>query len=116
MPYTAVSPELFLGKSVDSGESSAFVRRASGAPPSSLWQRGEKVHSLHGLARGTAIATFEHGYYQDHAAGDHSAIYITQDANGIQVWDQWENQRVSERTIPWHGVPGDEGEHFYVIN
>jgi hypothetical protein len=35
------------------------------------------------ITSGTAIATFPNGKYSGHAA-----IYVGQDSNGIQVWDQ----------------------------
>jgi hypothetical protein len=37
------------------------------------------------VSAGTAIATFPNGVYHGHAA-----IYISQDRQGIQVWDQVE--------------------------
>ena len=77
---------------------------------------------------GTAIATFPNGAYQGHAA-----IYIGQDKQGIQVWDQvrrataevWWWSRcfqfsgvaVSRRTIRWNGARiSNNGDSFYVID
>ena len=41
------------------------------------------------LAKGTAIATFVGGSYLSHKHGNHAALYIGQDAEGITVMDQW---------------------------
>ncbi|CAF1307034.1 unnamed protein product [Didymodactylos carnosus] len=47
----------------------------------------------------------------------HAAIYTGQDANGIQVWDQWVGHPVSQRTIRWNGSGiSNNGDSFYVIN
>jgi hypothetical protein len=41
------------------------------------------------LAKGTAIATFVDGKYQSHSTGNHAARYLSQDAGGIWVIDQY---------------------------
>src|SRR5207249_2984970 len=99
VPYVARSLENYVNKIVGSGECVAFVREASGAPASSAWQEGVKVHGASDLSRGTAIATFENGHYMNYTTGNHAAVYLSQDDHGIRVMDQWRGQPVHERTI-----------------
>jgi len=93
------------------------------------------VKGAAGIAPGTGIATFPSmrtafrlyrllvinaavlctktdGRYQGHAA-----IYMGQNAAGIQVWDQWVGHPVSQRTIRWGGSGlSNNGNSFYVID
>jgi hypothetical protein len=48
----------------------------------------------------------------------HAAIYISQNTQGIQVWDQWKGHPVSQRTIRWDGSGSisNNGNSFYVID
>lgn len=48
----------------------------------SHWIQGRKVRDAN-IPSGTAIATLPNGKYSGHAA-----IYISQDKDGILVWDQ----------------------------
>lgn len=78
----------------------------------SSWHRGEKVLGAIHLSRGTAIATFQNGHYEGHAA-----IYLGENHDGIQVFDQWRTQRPHERTIYSSGRRGfvDTAANYYVI-
>jgi hypothetical protein len=72
------------------------------------------------ISRGTAIATFDaSGRYPNHSTGNHAAIYISQDAGGIQVYDQWDKKgRVSKNYIRFKGARGissDDGDDYYII-
>ena len=98
-----------------------FIRQTLEAPITSNWREGEKVVQGNStLAAGTAIATFVNGRYpQDGSTGKHAAIYLGQDARGIQVLDQWRKQGVVKvRTIKWNPTsPGasNDGKAFSVI-
>ncbi|OWK41897.1 hypothetical protein FRUB_03975 [Fimbriiglobus ruber] len=72
---------------------------------------------------GTAIATFIDGKYNGHAA-----IYLGQNAEGIQVVDQWAERKDGKgkvlrpaqpphtRTIKWNGKGiSNDGMLFHVI-
>ena len=87
-----------------------FIKQTLGAPATASWREGNKIKKgdLSPLA-GTAIATFVNGKYpQDGSTGKHAAIYLGQDATGIQVLDQWRSQgSVKARTIKW--VPTSPG-------
>lgn len=39
--------------------------------------------------KGTAIATFSSGKYLSNGTGNHAAYYVSQDAGGIVIMDQW---------------------------
>ena|ERR1700724_1876679 len=58
MPYIAVSPGKYTGQTVGNGQCVAFVRAASGAPPTASWSRGVLVKGS-AIATGTAIATYD---------------------------------------------------------
>jgi hypothetical protein len=102
-----------------------FVRQSLDAPHTSKWREGAKIRRLapgesDPVARGTAIATFVEGEYpQTGNSGKHAAIYLGQNAEGIQVLDQWKQKgRVSERTIHWNSpkpILSNDPQAFSVI-
>lgn len=123
MPYVAPNPQSYSSKVVGSGQCVAFVQKASGAPQTILWSMGDKVKGDLTLPKGTAIATFGvQGKYTNSLDGtSHAAIYVSQDAIGITVWDQWTGQPVHQRVIRFRGgaagvKPVNDGDAFYVIN
>jgi hypothetical protein len=64
-----------------------FIHQTLNAPPTKLWREGKKVtQGDASLTPGTAIATLVDGSYpQEGSTGKHAAIYVGQDASGIQV-------------------------------
>lgn len=99
-----------------------FVRQTAGAPHTSLWRPGVHVRdALPGhIAPGTAIATFVNGRYPADANGRHAAIYLSHNAMGITVLDQWDRQGEVRSRIIRFGVPpgtrrSNDGDTFYVI-
>lgn len=75
-----------------------------------------------GNSKRHTIATFDaNGKYTNSTDGtSHAAIYVGQDAAGLQVWDQWTAQPVHQRTIRFQGgaagvKPVNDGDAFYVI-
>ena len=122
MSYIAKSPETYDGQVVGTGHCVPFVQAASGAPPTSRWTKGELVKGNLKVVAGTAIATFsDQGKYTNSMDGtSHGAIYVSQDAVGILVWDQWLGQPVHQRVIRFRGGAGgakpvNDGDCFYVI-
>ena len=111
-------PESYTGQTVGNGQCVTYVKAVTGAPASSEWSEGQKVRGAN-LARGTAIATFQNGQYQNRTDGSsHAAIYLSQDADGIQVMDQWYGQPVHTRTIRFKGgsgMPVNDGDAFSVV-
>ena len=73
------------------------------------------------IARGTAIATFVNGIYPSNKTGNHAAIYLEQDANGLWVYDQWAakpDKVVSKRLLRFkagQGSASNDGDAFSVI-
>ena len=100
-----------------------FVRQVTGAPETALWTKGKKVSEATAgeIPEGTAIATFDdEGRYPTDAAGRHAAVYLSHDATGIRVLDQWNNQgEVKERTIRFNRPKGtrrsNDADTFYVV-
>lgn len=122
MSYVAKNPDSYRGTVVGTGHCVPYVQEASSAPVTAMWTRGEPAKGNATLAKGTAIATFSsEGKYTNSLDGtSHAAIYISQDAVGLTVWDQWKGQPVHERTIRFHGdgsgvKPVNNGDCFYVI-
>lgn len=122
MAYVASTPETYIGKVVGTGQCVAFVQQTSNAPHTIQWNRGRKVKGDTTVPKGTAIATFDSaGKYTNSLDGSsHAAIYISQDALGLQVWDQWTGQPVHQRTLHFRGGgpgvrPDNDGDAFYVI-
>ena len=122
MAYIANSPETSSGKVIGSGQCVAFVQQASAAPLTAQWTRGQKAKENPTLQKGSAIATFDaNGKYTNSTDGtSHAAIYAGQNAQGLQVWDQWLGQPVHRRTIRFQagaaGVkPVNDGDAFYVV-
>ena len=99
--YVAADPEGYVkaGKAVGSGQCVALVQAATNAPHTSLWTEGPAVWGNTNIPVGTAIATFIDGKYPSKPHGNHAAIYMGQDATGIQVIDQWLGQKPHKRTI-----------------
>jgi hypothetical protein len=130
MAYICTNPESYLGKTVGDGNCVAFVQVAAKAPQTSTWKPAGLIKKGDApLPRGTAIATFVDGKYPNHQHGNHAAIYIGQDEQGIQVYDQWKRedkdthkityQPVHLRTIRFHVLKGhslsNDGNAFSVI-
>jgi hypothetical protein len=109
----------YLGKAIGTGQCVAFVEPAAQAPTTASWRQGALVAGTATLA-GTAIATFDPtGTYGNHTDGrSHAAIYVSQNAAGLVVYDQWLGQVVHERTIQFRHGSGqavNDGNQFYVI-
>lgn len=98
----------YVGQSYKNSKENAecveFIKQTLNAPQTKLWKEGRKVtKDGPALPAGTAIATFVNGEYpQIGSTGKHAAIYLGQNAVGIQVLDQWRAQgEVRLRTIRW---------------
>ena len=111
----------FAGQSVGSGQCVALVQASdAGVGLTRTWTQGSQVMGNTSLQPGTAIATFDaNGHYANATDGSsHAAIYLGQNAQGMQVMDQWVGHAASVRTIPWSNTSGaaNTGSAFYVIN
>ncbi len=104
-----------------------LVQHYAHAPVTSQWKEGEAVVGNNSLMKGTAIATFVDGSYPNSSTGNHAALYISQDANGITVMDQWKSDTskptISSRYIRRRGKnaagsyinPSNNADAFSVI-
>jgi hypothetical protein len=120
MAYICNNPEAYDGRRIGSGECVAFVQEAARAPHTSAWKKGAVVRGNSALRRGTAIATFDASdRYPNHSTGNHAAIYVSQESEGIWVFDQWRAQgAVRKRLIRFRkraGSPSNDGDAFSVI-
>lgn len=100
MPYIARAD--YAKPIVGNGECVTLVRHLAGARASSLWREGDKVPDLlekGGIAKGTVIATFVNGRYQNLRQGNHAALFIRQVPGGIEIFDQWRNHKPSAHVI-----------------
>jgi hypothetical protein len=104
---------------VGSGQCVALVQAWAGAPTTSTWRQGIKVKGNGStISKGTVIATMVDGHYPNHAHGNHAAIFLSEDSNGIRVMDQWTGHAPSIRTIHFHGgtgSPSNDADKFYVV-
>ena len=96
MPYVYSDAARLAGKPVEGDRQCVWlVRHYAGAGHTSTWREGESVKGRITLPVGTAIATFIDGRYPSRAHGNHAALYLSQDACGIWVVDQWKHKDVT---------------------
>jgi hypothetical protein len=130
LTYIVRNPNAVSGQSVGNGQCVALVETAAHMPRDRLWRRGGLVKGAV-LAPGTVIATFDaNGTYGNHTDGtSHAAIYLAQNAEGIQVIDQWMTvihgrhipHVTQPRTIRWkqfegrHARIGNIGDYYHVV-
>ena len=112
---------------VGTHECVALVQHYAKAPHTSMWKAGKAVKGDFSVIKGTAIATFVNGEYPHKAYGNHAALYLSQEAGGIWVIDQWKGDpnkpQVSKRFIRSQGKnkagdfnnPSNNADAFSVI-
>ncbi|SNB85057.1 hypothetical protein SAMN06265338_14310 [Rhodoblastus acidophilus] len=107
-----------LGQQVGSGQCVALAQATSNVGHTSTWVPGTQVQGNTDIAPGTVIATFgADGAYTNTVGQSHTAIYLGQNAQGIQVMDQWANAPARYRTINWTTSNSYEsGSKFYVVS
>ena len=125
MPYTYEDVEsLEKLPTVGTKQCVALIKRYAKAPPSSLWKEGSAVKGNLLLKKGSAIATFVNGEYPNHGTGNHAAFYVSQDAVGILVVDQWSTSgTIRKRRLLFLGkdkngnfvTPSNNGDAFSVV-
>jgi len=118
-------PNTYLFKDVT--HCAIMVQMTTRAPNTELWRSGIKVKdALPGeIEPGTAIATFDANgrYPTTDPPGRHAAVYVSHDASGIVVIDQWAgtNPKTTpgQRTIAYKGVAltqwQNNGDYYYVV-
>jgi hypothetical protein len=108
----------FVGQEVESGQCVALAQATSNVGNTSTWEPGAQVQGNTNIAAGTVIATFgSDGSYTNTPGQSHTAIYLGQNDQGIQVLDQWAGQPATYRTIAWTTSNAYEsGSKFYVVS
>ncbi|MDN7674078.1 BPSL0067 family protein [Burkholderia oklahomensis] len=99
------------------GQCVSYVKRVCLTLPMTVqWRKGAQVKGGTSIVPGTVIATFNAaGKYEGHAA-----IYVSQSAAGILVYDQFVTppspQPVKQRLLRWgaHGR-SNNGDNFHVV-
>ena len=125
MAYIYENVESLEGKNLaGTGQCAVLVQIYAKAPLTKAWKEGVKVKGNSTIKKGTAIATFVNGKYPNKAHGNHSAFYISQDATGIKVMDQWTSKgKIASRVLTFNGQkkdgtyldPSNNGDAFSVI-
>jgi hypothetical protein len=72
------------------------------------WKAGDRVRYSTTIKKGTAIATFVNGVYQNNVHGNHAALYVSHNADGIYMMDQWDGDpakpTISKRFVPYKNL------------
>lgn len=91
------------------------------------WKEGAAVKSNPTIAKGTAVATFVNGKYLNLPHGNHAGYYVSQDAVGVTVMDQWKGDpnkpTISSRVMRFKGKdrngkyidPSNNGDALSII-
>lgn len=92
---------------VGSKQCVALVQHYARLPATSSWTEGAVVFGNDKVVKGTAIATFVDGKYKSLPTGNHAAFFVSQDAKGIWIMDQWADPvrkpKVSKRYLTRKG-------------
>ena len=110
-----------------SGECAGIVQWYTKAGLAATWKEGLVVRgNAAKIRKGTAVATFADGKYPNKPHGNHAALYISQDAKGVWVMDQWNGDNkptISKRRMNFLGKtksgdyldPSNNGDALSVI-
>jgi hypothetical protein len=86
------------GTTVGDGSPTSFVQEVAKLPRPAEWEKGDKVVSAT-IRPGTPIATFNADGVFGGGAGSHAAIFVTQNSNGIWVYDQYKSTAGKQRPV-----------------
>lgn len=111
---------------VGNQQCAAIVQATLNPGLASTWREGAQVRGNAQIKKGTAVATFVDGFYPNKSSGNHVAFYLSQDASGIRVMDQWlaaNKPRISSRVMKFKGKnasglfvdPSNNGDALSVI-
>jgi hypothetical protein len=106
MAYIYIQVDNLQGtKLIGTHECVALVQHYARAPTTTLWRQGLTVRGNPAIKKGTAIATFVDGKYPRLGHNNHAAFYISQDAGGITVMDQWRGDKTNKPTVSTRYIP-----------
>jgi hypothetical protein len=117
-PFAQVPPQNQTKGPNFCGQCVSYVKQVCPSlPATTAWIKGLPVRNNANIVPGTVIATFnDFGRYEGHAA-----IYVSQDQEGISVYDQYVTppspKAIGPRTLRW-GAAGrsNNGDNFCVVN
>ncbi|MDN2658224.1 BPSL0067 family protein [Neptunomonas phycophila] len=91
------------------GQCAGLVQWYTKVGKADTWREGIQVRgNASEIVSGTAVATFENGVYPNRSHGNHAALYISQDSQGIWVMDQWTSKpSISKRKMLFRGKNSD---------
>jgi len=113
----------YKGQTAKDGTATAFVQDAAKLPDPSKWGKGTKVGGAV-IRAGTPIATFKADGTHAPGTGSHSALYITQNAKGVWVYDQYKTATGEQRPVDTRfirfkngkGSPSNDASAYSVIS
>jgi hypothetical protein len=85
----------------DDGSCAKLVQLSQPIGLTRHWREGIRVQGNdHLIDEGTAVATFEDGFYPNRDHDNHVAYYISQNTDGVLVMDQYSNKNdISQRRV-----------------
>jgi hypothetical protein len=111
---------------VSTGSCASLVMHYTRVGQAKDWKQGERVRGNTTIKRGTAIATFVNAVYPNFNHGNHAALYVRQEADGIWVVEQWkELDKPQKRKLLFKGPnnangpyvdPSNNGDAFSIID
>ena len=106
----------YANQVIGTGHCVALIQHCSGAPNTRYWRPSIPVKGNH-IPTGSIIAKFKNGRYPNQR-GYHAAVYISQNKQGIWVWDQWLGKPVHKRLIRFKGGKGkasNDGDKYTLV-
>jgi len=113
-PFVYSKVETLEGKpKVFGGSCAGIVQWYTIAGLANFWREGIAVRGNSvKIVKGTAVATFVNGKYPNKPSGNHAALYVSQDAAGVYVMDQWTAKHtIGKRLMRFKGKQAD-GTYF----
>jgi hypothetical protein len=121
-PFIIPDPESLVGRGPVGSGSCAAICQSSTTISIGLTQHGRAganvVENRQWIPKGTVIASFVCGCYQNMPHDNHVAIFLSATDKAIKVVDQWHGQPPNIRHIPVladHGDPSNNARPFHVV-
>ena len=116
-PYVDVEKIPLNTGLVSTGSCASLVQHYTRVGVTDNWKKGARVRRHTTIKRGTAIATFVNGVYENKEHGNHAALYISQEPDGIWVLEQWTDlANPQKRKLEFLGPDNDTGPYFNPSN
>lgn len=109
-PFVYANVDNLEGKAkVSTGSCASLIQHYLPVGKAATWVAGVSVtQSGVTIAKGTAVATFVNGKYPNKAKDNHVAFFISKDADGITVMDQWTSKpTIGSRKMRFKGKNAD---------